>query len=87
MKQGEPLEFLVAIHEEGTGITWQQNVTVDAETEQYFLFERENIGLAFLDARNRAIQEVGEVGDLTGYSAVLFGDAASKHRRDLAMAD
>ena len=25
---GEPLEFLVAIHEEGTGITWQQNVAV-----------------------------------------------------------
>jgi len=48
------------------------------------LFERENIGLAFLDARNRAIQEVGAVGDL---SAVLFGDAASQHRRDLAMAD
>ena len=76
MKQGEPLAFLVAIHEEGTRITWQQNVAVDAETEQYFL-----------DARNRAIQEVSEVGDLTGYSAVLFGDAASQHRRDLAMAD
>ena len=76
MKQGEPPEFLVAIHEEGTGITWQQNVTLDAETEQYFL-----------DARNRAIRELDEIGDLTGYSAVLFGDAASQHRRDLAMAD
>jgi CHAT domain-containing protein len=50
------------------------------------LLERENIGLAFLDARNRAIQELGAVGDLTGYSAVLFGDAASQHRRDLASA-
>lgn len=34
---GEPLQFLVSIHEEGTGITWQQNVTIDLETEQFFL--------------------------------------------------
>jgi CHAT domain-containing protein len=60
--------------------------TIFAQTFYSSLFMRENIGLAFLDARNRAIQELGEVGDLTGYSAVLFGDAASKHRRDLAMA-
>ena len=32
---GEALEFLVAVHEEGTGITWQQNVTVDAATEEF----------------------------------------------------
>ncbi|GIK41599.1 MAG: hypothetical protein BroJett011_54320 [Chloroflexota bacterium] len=50
------------------------------------IFERENVGLAFLTARQRAIAELGEVGDLTGYSAILFGDAASRHRRDLAMA-
>jgi hypothetical protein len=25
-------------------------------------------------------------GDLTGYSAVLYGDAASQHRRDIGMA-
>lgn len=57
-------------------------------TETFYrsLFMRENVGLAFLEARNRAIWELGEEGDLTGYSAVLFGDAASKHRRDLAMA-
>jgi hypothetical protein len=36
-KPGESLRFLVSIHEEGTGITWQQNVTVDAESERYFL--------------------------------------------------
>ncbi len=48
------------------------------------LFGLENVGLAFLEARRRAMAELGEVGDLTGYSAVLFGDAASKHRRDLA---
>jgi hypothetical protein len=50
------------------------------------LFGLENVGLAFLQARRQAIADLGELGDLTGYSAVLFGDAASKHRRDLASA-
>jgi hypothetical protein len=50
------------------------------------LFQCENVGIAFLEARRYVARELGEVGDLTGYSAVLFGDAASKHRRDLAMA-
>ena len=50
------------------------------------LFQRENVGLAFLEARKYVVRELGEVADLTGYSAILFGDAASKHRRDLAMA-
>jgi CHAT domain-containing protein len=50
------------------------------------LFKRENVGMAFLEARQRAIVELQEVGDLTGYSAILYGDAASKHRRDLATA-
>lgn len=50
------------------------------------LFLRENVGLAFREARQRAIQELGDVGDLTGFSAILYGDAASKHRRDLVMA-
>jgi hypothetical protein len=50
------------------------------------LFQRENFGLAFLDARNSVLRELGQAGDLTAHSAVLFGDAASKHRRDLATA-
>lgn len=50
------------------------------------LFSRENVGLAFLEARRRAVHDLGDDGDLTGFSAVLFGDAASGHRRDLAMA-
>jgi hypothetical protein len=49
------------------------------------LFRSENVGLAFLAARKYVINELGEVGDLTGFSAVLFGDAASKHRRDVVM--
>jgi CHAT domain-containing protein len=47
------------------------------------LFMRENVGLAFLDARMRTASELEEVGDLAGHGAVLFGDAASGHRRDL----
>lgn len=50
------------------------------------LFERENVGIAFLEARKYVVRELGEVGDLTGFSAVLYGDAASAHRRDLAKA-
>jgi hypothetical protein len=57
-------------------------------TEAFYrnLFKRENVGIAFLEARRYVIRELGEEGDLTGYSAVLFGDAASQHRRDLYMA-
>jgi CHAT domain-containing protein len=50
------------------------------------LFLLENVGLAFLEARQSVIEKLGEAGDLTGYSAILFGDAASQHRRDLATA-
>ena len=47
------------------------------------LFERENVGLAFQEARRRTLWELEETGDLTGNSAILFGDAASSDRRDL----
>ena len=33
----------MAIHEEGTGITWQQNITVEADTERYFLDTTETL--------------------------------------------
>lgn len=52
------------------------------------LFARENVGLAFLEARKQTMWELEGVGDLTGLSAILFGDAASSERRDLyAMAE
>jgi hypothetical protein len=57
-----------------------------AQTFYRELFVRENVGLAFLEARRRTLSELMRVGDLSGYSAVLYGDAASKHRRDMAMA-
>ncbi len=51
------------------------------------MFERENVGIGFLEARRTVVNEVPRaVGDLTGFSAVLYGDAASKHRRDLYQA-
>jgi len=57
-----------------------------ARTFYQALFMRENVGLAFLEARRHVRSELEEVGDLAAYSAILFGDAASPHRRDLAMA-
>jgi hypothetical protein len=62
----------------------ETGASIFAKTFYKNLFLRENVGLAFLEARQRAISELGEVGDLTGYSAILYGDAGSKHRRDLA---
>lgn len=53
---------------------------------QYFyeyLFQRENVGIAFLEARRRTMWDLEAAGDLTGISAILFGDAASSERRDL----
>jgi len=47
------------------------------------LFQRENVGLAFQAARQAAAADLGAYGDLAGYGAVLYGDAASKHRRDI----
>jgi CHAT domain-containing protein len=50
------------------------------------LFERENVGIAFQEARRHALGALEADGDLAAYSAILYGDAASSHRRDLAMA-
>jgi CHAT domain-containing protein len=48
------------------------------------LFDQENVGLAFLAARRAVTMQLGWAGDLAGLSAVLYGDAASEHRRDIA---
>ncbi len=50
------------------------------------LLDRQNVGLAFLDARRSTVWDLARTGDLSGYSAVLFGDAASGKRQDLATA-
>lgn len=64
-KSGEALEFLVTIHEEGTGISWQQNVTVDAETQRYFVEATDNLHLWSLDlalTAERAREVAEEMG-------------------------
>jgi hypothetical protein len=55
-----------------------------AETFYKRFFFRENVGSAFLEARQRTALGLEEAGDLTAYSAVYFGDAGSEERRDLA---
>ena len=50
------------------------------------LFERENVGIAFRSARQAAVAALEADGDLAAFGAILYGDAASSHRRDLAMA-
>lgn len=57
-----------------------------SETFYKELFMVENVGLAFLHARQRTASAFLPSGDLTGLHAILFGDAASAHRRDLAVA-
>jgi hypothetical protein len=47
------------------------------------LFESENVGEAFQFARVEALRELEERGDLTGYGAILYGDAGTKERRDV----
>lgn len=55
-----------------------------SETFYRQLFETQNVGVAFLHARQRTAQVLLASGDLTGLQAILIGDAASAHRRDLA---
>ena len=47
------------------------------------LFLRENVGPAFLAARNRVTQDLGGSGALTGVGAIQHGADPSKRRRDL----
>ena len=49
-KPGEALKFLVSIHEEGTGITWQRNVTVNQQDERFFLDKTKDLYLWSLNA-------------------------------------
>lgn len=68
------------------GYFWQVSDTgagVFAQIFYKYLFEEENLGKAFLEARKRTSWELDEVGDLAAYGAVLFGDAATSERLDL----
>ena len=74
---GGYLGYLWPVSDEGAGLV--------AGTFYEALFQRENVGLAVLEAR-RAASRLNDPIDLAAYSFVLYGDAASKHRRDLATA-
>ena len=50
-KPGEVLNFLVSIHVEGTGVTWQQNVTVDPVSEARLLELTEELYLWSVNAK------------------------------------
>lgn len=68
------------------GYYWPVSDTGAGIFSDYFyqyLFEVENVGLAFQEARRRTLWDLEEAGDLTGLGAILFGDAASGERRDL----
>lgn len=75
---GGYLGYLWPVSDEGAGLV--------AGTFYEALFQRENVGLAVLEARRAAAAQLGDSLDLAAYSFVLYGDAASKHRRDLATA-
>jgi hypothetical protein len=86
---GLPSAFLTVGVYGYAGYFWpvsEQGAAAFAQTFYQELFRRENVGLAFLEARRRVHRELHPRGDLTAYSAILFGDAASQHRRDLATA-
>jgi len=46
----ETLQFLVSLHQEGTGISWQQNVAVGPEDELFFLNATHELYLWSVDA-------------------------------------
>ncbi len=74
---GGYLGYLWPVSDEGAGLI--------AGTFYEALFLRENVGLAVLEAR-RAASRLDDPVDLAAHSFVLYGDAASQHRRDLATA-
>jgi CHAT domain-containing protein len=75
---GGYLGYLWPVSDVGAGLV--------AGTFYAALFERENVGIAVLEARRAAAAQLNEHLDLAAHAFVLYGDAASKHRRDLAMA-
>src|SRR4030042_147329 len=86
-KPGEALRFLVSIHEEGTGITWQQNVTLDPESERYFLETTQDL---YLWSLNAALTPKGAQDRVLGLGRRLyetFIGPAGKVVRILAIAN
>ena len=82
---GEPLSFLVAIHEEGTGITWQQNITVEPDTKSTFLettetLYRRGLGYGGGTLPESALAAVDELGRKLWET--FLGDAGTAYLAD-----
>ncbi len=81
--------FLVAGVSAYIGYFWpvtEDGAALFANTFYDVLCTVKNVGRAVLEARQLTLEELGPKGDFTGYSAILYGDAATKERRDLASA-
>jgi hypothetical protein len=81
--------FLVAGVSAYIGYFWpvtEDGAALFANTFYEVLCNVKNVGKALLEARMKALQDLSPKGDFTGYSAILYGDAATKERRDLASA-
>ena len=66
-KKGEPLQFLVAMHVEGTGVTWQKNVTIDPLAEIRLLELTEDLYLWSVNAsfrKEEASEKISELGKI-----------------------
>lgn len=64
-RRGKPLEFLVSIHEEGTTLAWQQNVTVEPKAEALLLAAVDDLHAWSLSqglTRARALERAEELG-------------------------
>lgn len=75
-RRGEALRFLVSLHEEGTGFTWQHNVTLGPDDEA-FLLERAALlsrGPASGLSEERLPEEAHAIGERL--REVFLGDSA-----------
>ena len=74
----------MAIHEEGTGITWQQNITVERDTERFFLDATATLyrrGLGYGGGTpESALAAVDELGRKLW--ATFLGDAGAAYLAD-----
>jgi CHAT domain-containing protein len=82
--------FLTSVVQGYLGFFWPVSDASAAHFTRIFyetLFRLKNVGYTLLEARQRTHHEVLQYGDLATFSAVYFGDAGGKARRDLATAN
>lgn len=72
------------------GYYWPVNAESAAKFFGVFypeIFQLENVGLAFLSARNALKEAFDEFADLTCYNAVFYGDSGSGNRKNIVTAE